>query len=117
MQRLEDSRGVAMVAVIILAVAMTILVSMFVFWIGEESKSSVKGVKSTKAFHLAEAALDRGRWKLQASNTFWTQTGEDWWPSKSGVTVAPHLLSDFEDAIGKALKQAKHLAEKDSEAA
>ena len=76
MRRLEDSRGVAMVAVILLAVAMTILVSMFVFWIGEESKSSVKGVKSTKAFHLAEAALDRGRWKLQASNTFWTQTGE-----------------------------------------
>jgi len=73
---LKKSEGFALVGVILLSVCLLILTGALVQWIRQESRVSVKQQKSTLAFHLAEAAIDRGRWKLQESNSIWDQTGQ-----------------------------------------
>lgn len=71
----KDSKGFALVGVIVLSLCLLILTGALVQWAQQESKVSVKHQKSTLAFHLAEAAIDRGRWKLQESNTIWDSSG------------------------------------------
>lgn len=67
MSRPKDSRGFVLVGVIVLSLCLLILTGALVQWVQQESKISVKHQKSTLSFHLAEAAIDRGRWKLQES--------------------------------------------------
>lgn len=71
-----DRRGFALVGVIVLSICLLVLTTAMVSWIQQEAKVSVKHRKSTTAFHLAEAAIDRGRWKLQESNTVWDSVGQ-----------------------------------------
>lgn len=74
---MKTARGVegqVLVGVLILSICLAILVTAMVSWVQHESRTSVKHKKSTAAFHLAEAAVDRGRWKLQETNTYWTIT-------------------------------------------
>jgi hypothetical protein len=57
-------------AVLVLAVLM-IFVPLLVQWAGQESRWTVKQQKSSVIFALADAAVDRGTWKLKsATSTF-----------------------------------------------
>ncbi len=76
MARRKNAGGFALVGVLVLSVCLLILTGALVQWIRQESRASVKQQRSTLAFHLAEAAIDRGRWKLQESNTIWETTGQ-----------------------------------------
>ncbi|PIR19263.1 MAG: hypothetical protein COV48_02955 [Elusimicrobia bacterium CG11_big_fil_rev_8_21_14_0_20_64_6] len=71
----NEEKGFALVGAIVLALCLVILTTALVLWVQQESRVAVKHGKSTRAFHLAEAAIDRGRWKLQESNAQWTSSG------------------------------------------
>lgn len=77
----SKSAGFALVGAIALSMSLLILVTAMVYWVQQESRVSVKQKKSTTAFHLAEAAVDRSRWKLQESNTVWQDTGNGIYPT------------------------------------
>lgn len=50
-----------------------ILMEGLVLWLQNETKWSVKYKRSTIAFHLAEAGIDRSVWKLKSSTGTWNQ--------------------------------------------
>ena len=62
-------------------------------YVKNEAKWSVKERKSTLAFHLAEAGLDRGYWKIKENDTNWTTLAD-------GDTIAGYnddvIYSDIE---------------------
>lgn len=63
----DSSRGQILVAVVLAMVALLIMVPALVQWVRQEAKLSVKDRKSTTAFNLAQAAVDRGFWKAKSS--------------------------------------------------
>lgn len=66
------SRGQILVGVILVMMALLIMVPALVQWAQQESKISVKDRKSATAFNLAQAAVERGMWKLKSSTTTWS---------------------------------------------
>lgn len=72
--RISGEKGFALVLVIMLVVILAVMVPAMVMWSVQENKASTVQKASTKAFHLAEAALDRGYWKLIESQANWTAT-------------------------------------------
>ncbi len=67
-------KGQVLVGVLIMMVVLAIVIPYLVDLVEKEAKWTVKQKRSNVAFHLAEAAVDRGRWKLQESYTNWTDT-------------------------------------------
>ena len=75
MTKISGSRsGFALVVVIMLVAILAVMVPAMVQWTMEEGRASTRQKASTKTFHLAEAALDRGYWKLLESQANWTAT-------------------------------------------
>lgn len=64
-------RGQVLIGVILLMVLVSLLVPTMVEWIRQDTRASVKDQKSTLAFNLAEAGIDRGVWRLKSSTTSW----------------------------------------------
>ena len=86
-------------------------------FVQNEGKWSVKEKKSTTAFHLAEAGVDRARWKLLESDDMWVITGtgtiagynfDQVYSAEGGGTYAIRISSDpvdsekrIVDAVGR----------------
>lgn len=66
-----DARGQVLVGVLLVMMVLLIFVPFLVESVRRESRWSVKEKKSTTAFHLAEAAVDRGYWKLVEKTGNW----------------------------------------------
>jgi hypothetical protein len=94
MRKARAVAGQVLVGVLILSICLVILVTAMVYWVQQESRTSVKHKKSTAAFHLAEAAVDRGRWKLQETGTYWTIT------STGGVISGYNFDKAYADVAG-----------------
>lgn len=67
----SSNKGQVLPLVLIISVVLMILVPAMVFWIQTESRQTVKEHRSTIAFNLAEAGIDRGMWKLKSSTSTW----------------------------------------------
>ncbi|MEQ1918671.1 MAG: hypothetical protein ABL955_05685, partial [Elusimicrobiota bacterium] len=65
-------RGQVLVGVILVLMALLIMVPALVQWVQQESKIAVKDKKSASAFNLAQAAVERGMWKLKSSTSTWS---------------------------------------------
>ena len=61
----------ALTMVLSVLLLLLIAIPMMDTYVKNEAKWSVKERKSTLAFHLAEAGLDRGYWKLIERSTNW----------------------------------------------
>ncbi|MDD5687178.1 MAG: hypothetical protein PHE88_05015 [Elusimicrobia bacterium] len=61
---LPASRGQVVIIMLIIAMIVGIVIPALVFMSGNEAKWTVRETKTTRAFHLAEAGLDRGVFKL-----------------------------------------------------
>ncbi|MCX5787899.1 MAG: hypothetical protein NTX64_05230 [Elusimicrobia bacterium] len=66
-----SSRGQVLAGVVVLLTLLLIIVPVVVKWIQMDSRLSVKNRQSTTAFNLAEAAIDRGMWKLKSTTDTW----------------------------------------------
>ncbi len=66
-------RGQVLAGVIMLMLVILIMVPALVQWVQIDAKASVKNQKTTTAFNLAEAAVERGMWKLKSSTSTFAQ--------------------------------------------
>lgn len=64
-------RGQILIGVIMVMLVLLIMVPALVTWVQHESRASVKDQKSGVAFNLAQAAVERGMWKLKSSTSTW----------------------------------------------
>lgn len=83
-----------------------IMIPLIDLYVKNEAKWSVKEKKSTTAFHLAEAGIDRARWKLLETDEMWvmTSTGvipgynfDKTYSDVAGGTYAIRISSDSSD--------------------
>lgn len=67
----RKDRGQILPIVMVSLLLLTMVTYGLVTWIMNDSRTSTKEQLSTSAVNLAEAAVDRGLWKLQSSTTTW----------------------------------------------
>lgn len=67
--RLGFSSGQILVGAIMLLLVLAILVPVMVMYVQNEARWTAKQQKNTTAFHLAEAATEKGYWKISQSAT------------------------------------------------
>lgn len=78
--------GFVLIFVLMIMLITLILMPALVTWIQNESRWTVKQQKTTVAFHLAEAGVDRGVWKLKSSTTTFAQAA-------GGITISSYTFS------------------------
>lgn len=66
-----SSKGQVLPVVMLCLLVLSIIIYGMVSWIQNDTRWSVKQQKSTSAINLAEAAIDRGTWKLQSTTSTW----------------------------------------------
>lgn len=64
---MKKKKGFLLVGVLFAFLFLIIIVPIMVKWVQDDTKISVKDQKSSFAFSLAEAAVDRGYWKVKSS--------------------------------------------------
>ncbi|MDO8806181.1 MAG: hypothetical protein Q7R35_17330 [Elusimicrobiota bacterium] len=64
----------AMTMVIVIMLFLLLMFPVMNMFVQNEGKWSVKEKKATAAFHMAEAGVDRARWKLLENDDMWTIT-------------------------------------------
>lgn len=64
-------RGQVLAGVVMLMMVLLIIVPAMVSWVAQDNRASVKDRKTTTAFNIAEAGLDRAYWKLKSSTSTW----------------------------------------------
>ncbi|MFA5858540.1 MAG: hypothetical protein WC955_05695 [Elusimicrobiota bacterium] len=69
--KLNDESGQVILLVIVIMMVFILGMELLVNLVSQETKTSVKTKRTTTAFHLAEAGLDRGVWKMQESSSVW----------------------------------------------
>jgi hypothetical protein len=68
----RSKKGQALVVAILLLLMLAITVPTLVWWSSNDTRGAVREKKTTTAFHLAEAAVDRAFWQLESDTTIWT---------------------------------------------
>jgi len=63
--------GQLIIALLIITMIIGIVVPALIMLVQNEAKQTTKEIKQTRAFHLAEAAADRGMYKLNESQDIW----------------------------------------------
>ena len=71
LKKIKNSSGQVLAGVVMVMMVLLIIVPAVVTWVQMESRASVKDQKSSLAFNLAEAAVDRGMWKLKSTTSTW----------------------------------------------
>ncbi|MDX6771088.1 MAG: hypothetical protein SF051_16270 [Elusimicrobiota bacterium] len=71
LSRRDGRSGQVLAGVVMLLLLLMIIVPAMVKWVQEDTKMAVKDSKASHAFALAEAAVDRGMWKLKSTTTTW----------------------------------------------
>ncbi len=69
---IENKKGAALVIAILLLAVLAIFVPALVEWVRHDTNAGIKQKRSSTAFHLAEAGIDRARWKLLEKMDNWT---------------------------------------------
>jgi hypothetical protein len=69
--RRTGERGQVLAGVILLVMVLLVIIPALVEWVQNDMKASVNDRKSTVAFNLASAGIDRAYWKLKGSTTTW----------------------------------------------
>lgn len=90
----SGERGQVLAGVIALVVVLMVMVPAMVYWVQQESRASVKDRKSTAAFNLAEAGMDRAYWKLKSSTGTWAD-------ARAGIPLAGYAFDvPYADVTG-----------------
>jgi len=66
---MKNRKGFLLVGVLFAFLFLMIIVPVMVLWVQNDTKVSVKDQKASFAFSLAEAAVDRGYWKVKGSTS------------------------------------------------
>lgn len=68
----RGEKGIVLIVALLALLVSAIFLPALIYVVSNETKWSVKQKKTSIAFHMAEAGLDRGIWKLQESDWHWT---------------------------------------------
>jgi Tfp pilus assembly protein PilX len=68
---MKKEKGQMVLVMLMLTVVIAIIIPALVYYVQQETRGTVKETKSTRAFHLAEAAMDRAVYKLNESIDTW----------------------------------------------
>ena len=91
---MKKRNGFLLVGVLLIFVFMLIIVPVMVRWVQDDTKISVKDQKSTLAFNLAEAAVDRGYWKVKSSTGIYASV------TLGNIITGYHFDSVYTDVPG-----------------
>lgn len=72
MKKLIRIKGNIILTVVLLMAVFAILIPAIVLYVRNEANWTIKERRQTTAFHLSEAGLDRGYWKLIENSSNWT---------------------------------------------
>jgi hypothetical protein len=64
---MKNRKGFILPTVVLVFVFLMIIIPVMVKWVQEDTRISTKDQRSSLAFNLAEAAVDRGYWKVKSS--------------------------------------------------
>jgi hypothetical protein len=70
---MKNKNGFVLPAVVLILLFLMITIPVMVKWVQNDTKISMKNQRSTTAFNLAEAALDRGYWEVKSSTITWNK--------------------------------------------
>lgn len=89
-----NKKGQILAGVVMIAAVLLILVPAMVYWVQNDMRASVKDRKSTAAFNLAEAGIDRAYWKLKSSTSTWAS-------ARAGLPLAGYAFdTSYTDVPG-----------------
>lgn len=77
--------GQILAGVVLIVTILLIIVPAMVAWVQQDTKMAVKDGKTTTAFNLAEAGVDRAYWKLKSSTSTWAN-------ARAGVALAGYTF-------------------------
>ncbi|OGR81853.1 MAG: hypothetical protein A3J74_09260 [Elusimicrobia bacterium RIFCSPHIGHO2_02_FULL_57_9] len=90
----KKERGQVLAGVIVVLVLLLIIVPAMVTWVQQDSRQAVKDQKTTVAFNLAEAGIDRGMWKLKSATSTWVA-------ARDGIVITGYNFdSTYDDVPG-----------------
>ena len=104
MRRLADQRGVAMVTVLFVGMAMTVVVTSAAFIAAREVRSGEDDASAGKALAHAEAGLDRMHQWLRSNSTGWRNITLSGCPY-SGSTATASTQQTFSGRLGTGAQQ------------
>ncbi|PKM92557.1 MAG: hypothetical protein CVU80_02720, partial [Elusimicrobia bacterium HGW-Elusimicrobia-4] len=93
---MHKKRGQIIIVVLIIVMIIGIIIPAVVYFSHHEMKWTVKETKSTRAFHLAEAGIDRGVFAMNGTAGLWKNVA-------NGTSSAPTGMdgtSEFTDVEG-----------------
>ncbi|MDI6757537.1 MAG: hypothetical protein QME32_05890 [Endomicrobiia bacterium] len=73
---MNNNKGQMLVIVLLAAMVLAIMIPAIVMWVHREVVWTTKEHKSTIAYNLAEAGVQRGVWKLKSSTATWNQAAQ-----------------------------------------
>lgn len=82
---MKNSKGQVLAGVVLLTMLLLIIVPAMVAWVQQDTRFSVKDRKTTVAFNLAEAGVDRAYWKLKSSTSTWAA-------ARAGTSIAGYAF-------------------------
>lgn len=91
---IKNQKGQMLVAILLASMVLAIMIPVVIMWLNREAVWTVKEQKSTVAYNLAEAGIQRGVWKLKSSTAAWTQA------SKGEVIPGYNFDISYEDISG-----------------
>ncbi|MBI3292602.1 MAG: hypothetical protein HYZ73_07325 [Elusimicrobia bacterium] len=95
---MNSSRGQTSVIVLGTLVVLLVVIPSVVWLLQGDTKGAVRQTRTTKAFHLAEAGIDRGAWKLSESLQVWTD-------AKNGVPISGYTgTTEYTEVAGGSYK-------------
>jgi len=69
--QVKKEKGQTLLVVLGIIIILLIFIPALVYYVQQEAKWTIKGKRTTTAFHLAEAGIERGYWKLTESDSYW----------------------------------------------
>jgi len=94
LNRLKSSSGQVMSAGLIALMVLMVMVPVLVNYVNREATWSVKEKRTTTAFHLADAAVERGRWKILQNPV------ANWNATSTGTIVGYNFDQAYSDVTG-----------------
>jgi hypothetical protein len=92
--RIRGQKGQILAGVVMISAVLLIIVPAMVYWVQQDMRASVKDRKTTAAFNLAEAGVDRAYWKLKSSTSTWAA-------ARAGVPISGYAFDQsYRDVAG-----------------
>ncbi len=71
-----NEKGQVIIIILGIMIVFMIFIPALVYYLQQDMKWTVRQKRTTTAFHLAEAGIDRGYWKLLENSDYWTNLGQ-----------------------------------------